>query len=267
MIVMRLSEYITIYLAVGASFGVSSYLRTQEGRTKKRSHAFLKGAAGALLWPVAAAAILFKRLRHMEGASAPYKLWTRERAEVEDARRALLASVNKMLEAARCYPKGEEVEITLYTLRESAEQYVELAVTNVAGGEGRAPLAHEMELARLSGLRGEDLMVAARCMRRRNASRILMRSARARSRLLKSLEELRSENVVSAERPEVEDGARRLLDTARLEVYESAAHLFELVEDEQAAKCAAGLLDAERFGLKSRNGPGWEGMGQSNAPA
>lgn len=259
---MRLSETITIYLAIGAPFGVSCYLRAQSSRRQR--NAFVKGIAAAFFWPLAAVAILFERLRHVNEQGGAEDL----AARVEEARRSFAISVNKMLEVTRHTrrPDREEMERTLYALRESSEQYTGLAVAETPSEREVAPARFEMELARISGRRGDDLLIAGRCTHRRNALRTKARHERERSRLLNSLAELRTEEADSL--PSCLDDAdraeRRLLSETRLEIYARAALLFSLLEDVRAAKSAARLLDEEGGRLRRLHESN-EGAGEANA--
>ncbi|HKS27298.1 MAG TPA: hypothetical protein VJS44_05735 [Pyrinomonadaceae bacterium] len=239
---MRPSEPITIYLAIGASFGVSRYL-SAVSVSRGRTRAIAEGLGAALLWPLAAAAILINGLRHRHGAEAEREREAKARGRVEEARRAFLISIDKMLEAVRALPQvaGGPAEQTLFALRDSAEQYAWLGLLDARADEDDEPEAYEAELARVSGRRGEDLRVAARCVHRRNVSRVKAHYQRERSRLLGKLAELRAE--VSGE--ETIESAE-----ARLELYLRAADLFSLLEDERAVRSAAKLVDAECLTLR-----------------
>ncbi|HEY0322662.1 MAG TPA: hypothetical protein VGC66_17035 [Pyrinomonadaceae bacterium] len=246
--VMRWSEPVTIYLATGASFGVSRYL-CAASRTKSRRRATVEGLAAALIWPLVAAAILFKHLRHGKEDKATGELEARVRVRVEEAGRALVISVNKMLEAVRASRtlEREVLEQTLYALREGAEQYVGLAGMEAEADADATPAAYEMELARVSGRRGEDVLLAGRCVHRRNVSRIKARYESERSRLLRKLAALPMEegNSATSNPADADRAERPKMSEARLEIYLRAADLFSLLEDERAARSAAQLVDAE----------------------
>lgn len=249
--IMRWSEPVTIYLAAGASFGVSRYLCALS-LAKSRRRAAAEGLAAALLWPFAAAAILVKQLRHVSERDGREEADSRVHARVEEAGRTLVISINNMLDVARAVRRTgtPSLEQTLYATRECAEQYVGLAEIVADADEDAAPAAREGELARISGRRGEDLAIAARCVHRRNVSRLRAHYQRARARLLGKLAELRAEedSSLSAERYETDE--RRKMTEARLEIYLRAADLFSLLEDERAVRSAAKLFDAECAGLR-----------------
>jgi hypothetical protein len=242
---MRWSEAVTIYLAVGASFGVSRYL-CAAGGIKSRRRRSAEGLTATLLWPLVAAAILAARLRHSDEVEAADDTGALLRAQVEEAGRALLLSVNELMETER-EAKRETMEHTLYALRDGAEQYLELAGMQACVTEEGEPEAHEMELARVAGRRGQDLKLAGLCAHRRNVSRVHTRHARERARLLRKLSELRAGEgkALPLEHEEANDAWRLKQSEARLKVYASAARLFSLVEDEGAERCAAQLREAE----------------------
>ena len=266
---MRLSEPITIYLAAGASFGVSRYL-CATGLAKSRRRAALEGITAALLWPLAATAILRKRLRHGhedgEGRDAYARVDERVETRVKDATRAFIISVNRMLEAVRVSNTTgrETMEQTLYAIRESAEQYVGLAGIKARAYEYSTPAKHEAELARISGLRGDELLIAARCVHRRNVSRIHTHYKRERSRLLAKLAELRDVegNTLSYVGDDLAEAQRR--SEARLEIYLRASALCSLVEDRGAAMSVSQLADAECLTLR-RPGEREEAVGECPA--
>lgn len=253
--VMRLIELGTIYLAVGASFGVNSYLHATA--RKRRRRAIFEGLAVALLWPLAAAAILWERMRHTEDGTATDEMEARRRRQaerVEDARRAFVISVNKMLEDVRALlPAGRDaIEPVLYALRETVEQYVGLALVVGEVDEAARPAPSEMELARLSGRRGHDLQVAGRCVHRRNVARIRAHYERERSRLLHKLAELRGEEKTApaSSRDDAFQIELRRMTEARLEIYLRAADLFSLLDEMDAARSSARLIDAECAALR-----------------
>jgi hypothetical protein len=201
-----------------------------------------------LLWPLLVAAILTKRLRHLSEDGEIEERDAHAREKIEDARRAFVVAVNRMLEATRRTRtiKREATEATLYAVREAVEQYVGLAGVVANLNEDGPPASHEMELARVSGRRGSDLLRAGHCAHRRNVSRIRTHYERERARLLGKLSELRAEEGNSLP-PDACDEAseHECLSEARLEIYLRAGDLFSLLEDERASRLVAQLSDAE----------------------
>lgn len=234
---MRWSEHATIYLAAGASFGVSRYLSANA--RKSRVRAVMEGFAAMFLWPMTCAAILIRRARLLPEEDAAAETEALLHRRIDDARRAFIVAVNFMLDAVRRSRalKRDERERVLYALREGVEQYAGLAEIREHLDEEARPAKHEMELARISGRRGKDLLVAGRCAHRRNVSRIRAHYERERSRLLRKLAELQ----------DFEDADTA---SARLEIYMRAATLFSLLEDDEATREVTHLANAERARLR-----------------
>ena len=241
---MRLSETITIYLAVGAPFGVNYYLRAETNRARSLARA----AAATLFWPLAATAILFARLRHLEEERGEQAAHKRAEQKIEDARRTFIISIQAVLEHASTLTgmEREEMERTLFMLRESVEQYVGLAGAVDEEDADAVPGKHEMELNRIAGRRGDDLIIAGRCVHRRNASRVIARRRRARTRLLHALAELRESTAALFSSTDNRSGAEhQRMSESLLAIYGRAIDVFTLVDDVGAAMMTARLLDAE----------------------
>jgi hypothetical protein len=244
---MRLSETITIYLAAGAPFGVACYLREHPGT--HRSLALLKATGVILLWPLAMSAILFARQRRVgeAGASDQSGAEGDVGAKAEQTKRNLLTVLYELHDLVReSYGKeSEEMRRTACQVRESIEKYVGLSMVVAAINPEDAPTGREMELCRIAGREGDDLLLAGRCIHRRNAARIIAHRERARREMIHALAELRE--IGDTDHLAVGSGAQaaRLRSEAILKAYGHAINLFSLLEDEGAAMSVARLLDAE----------------------
>jgi len=244
---MRLSETITIYLAAGAPFGVASFLREQPAGS--RALALLKAAVATLLWPLAASAILLARQRRKdETTHARERLIDAPFGEkVEWAGRELLASIYRVYEMAQEFSveELEKMERATCLIRESIEKYVGLAMAVVEINSDDAPGRREMELCRIAGRTGDDLLLAGLCIRRRNVARIKEHYGRARAELVHALAEVRE--VVDTTRLNARTDASSMtrLSQAILESYGRAIELFLLLDDQSAAMSVARLLDVE----------------------
>ena len=122
--------------------------------------------------------------------------------------------------------------------------------------KGQATGERETELFRLAGRKGEDLLLAGRCVRRRNIRRIVLHQARSRTGLLHALAEVRE--IVGLVAATANAGAARHLSVATLRFYASAFDLLSLLEDESAATSVARLLDAECARLRRLEALGLE---------
>ena len=247
-VVMRLSETITIYLAAGAPFGVASFLR--EPSNVKRAFALLRAAGAMLLWPFAASAILLARRPH-----------TRRKADVdqrsiealatgeklERARRDLLASVYRVSELAQASlgKELEKMERAARGLRESIEKYTGLAMAAIEIKLCATPDSREMELCRVSGRKGDDLLLAGLCIYRRNVARLDTHRDRAGAELVHALAEMREMLDADCLNSQMNGRNASELSEAILTSYEHAIEMFSLLDNQGAAMSVARLLDAE----------------------
>jgi hypothetical protein len=148
---------------------------------------------------------------------------------------------------------------TPYAARECVERYTWLATACAAACTDARPTPREMELCRIAGRGGDDLLVAGRCVHRRNVTRLVTHRERAGSELVQALAAVReaahqtyppthasysSEQLRAA-------GARRIPTDPRLVSEALSRALSRVVEllslfDERAALVSvARMLDAE----------------------
>jgi hypothetical protein len=244
---MRLSETITIYLATGASFGVACYLRQHPG--KSRSLAVLKAAGVMLLWPLAVSAILFTRQRPVnEQAASDEEAVEAQRSEkVERAKRNLLAVIYALHDLVQesSGQESEEMQRAVHLAHESVEKYVGLSSAASEINSEAAPTGREMELCRIAGRKGDDLLLAGRCIHRRNAARVIAHRNRARAEMIHALAELRELGEIDCAGASSDIQAAHLLSKAMLKVYSHAIELFSWLDDQEAAMSVARLLDVE----------------------
>ncbi len=250
---MQLSDTITIYLAVGAPFGVNFFLREQTRKGTGRARSVLKAAGAGLLWPLVAVASLLAR-RTAAGAAAPLASTAeRERAidertsvKIAAAQRQLFAALERVSELAPATAAGsEELEQNMRAVREGIEKYVGLTLALAEIRLDDKPAEREMELCKIAGRAGDDLLLAGRCIHRRNLSRLIAHHARSRTELLHSLAAVRETGREQSLPPLQDATDARHLSVAVLRFYAQAINLLSLLEDETAAMRAARLLDAE----------------------
>jgi hypothetical protein len=200
-----------------------------------------------ILWPIAAAKILFSRQRvdkdkadcAAERASAQFM------EKVEQAHHSLLASLYQVTELTPS-PSGVErakVERSSCEVREATEKYVGLTVAAAECNPAAQASEREKELYRVAGRRGDDLLLAGRCIHRRNAARLIAHQARSRTELLHALAEIRE---ITASASSLKETAQaRHASVAIVRFYGHAFNLLSLLEDETAAASVARLMDAE----------------------
>ena len=245
---MRLSETITIYLAAGAPFGAASFLR--EERDGKRALALLKAAGAMFLWPFAASAILLARQRQTgRKADADQRSFETLAAgeKLERARRDLLASVYRVSELAQASfgKEPEKMERTARGIRESVEKYTGLAMAAIEIKLCAMPDSREMELCRVSGRTGDDLLLAGLCIHRRNVARLDAHRDRASAELVHALAEMRELPAAGCLSSQTNERDASELSEAILTSYGHAIEMFSLLDNQEAAMSVARLLDAE----------------------
>jgi hypothetical protein len=248
---MRLSEAITIYLAAGASFGVYNFLREQT--SGNRFHILLKATRAAILWPLAAAKILFARRSPAKGKQADEAEAARALfvEKIEQAHGNLLASLHRVTHLTQVLAGAEsaKVERASCAVRELVEKYVGLTLAAAESNPDAPPSERELESCRIAGRRGDDLLLAGRCIHRRNAARLIIHQARARIELLHALAEIR-EMMGSTAAPTTNAKAALHLSVATVRFYSHVFNLLSLLEDETAARSVVRLMDAECWRLR-----------------
>lgn len=263
---MRMIEAITIYLAAGAPFGVSYFLQREQSGAS--TSILLRATGAALLWPLAAATIvLARRRRRTDAATADdnTSLGTPDEEKIEQARRQLMATLRKIEEFARLLSDKERrrSERAAFLVRESLEKYVGLTLGAKGVSAEAGPAAREMELCRISGRTGDDLLLAGRCIHRRNVARLLAHRERARTHLLHALAEVRELTDDAFTHKNL--AAARHTSVALVRFYAHAINLLSLLEDEGAARVVARLLDAECARLRRLERTGMDRAAEATA--
>ncbi|HEX8351392.1 MAG TPA: hypothetical protein VF611_00605 [Pyrinomonadaceae bacterium] len=248
--VMLLSDIFIIYLAAAAPFGVSRFLSEHAGGAGTLP-ALLSGAGAALAWPFTSLARLLGRdgeTKNTEGRDLVEQ-------RVEHAKRAAvnaLRAFEDSLEEARAI-RDEAGRHTLYLARECVERYAGLALAAAHASPQARPSAREMELCRIAGRGGDDLLTAGRCVHRRNVTRLIAHRERASAELVQSLaavcalardpretpRALNSEEQLRADEPgQISEALPRALSRV--------VELLSLLDDRATADGVARLLDAVR---------------------
>ncbi|MGH9943281.1 MAG: hypothetical protein ACRD9R_13110 [Pyrinomonadaceae bacterium] len=249
---MRLSEFITIYLAAAAPVGVSYFLnqQTRVGDTAAVRLA-VKAVGVALLWPFT----LAQQLSAATPTAIPDNSQNEETSSLDDEEldaglRACLASLHMAEDRAHesLGERSQQVRHALLDACSSLERYVGLtrAASVVAATGEQSLTASEVELAKIAGREGADLETAGRCIRRRAMAKLRRHQANSRVELLHALAEIhevidRGYLAVGAER-----GHTRGFSEAILVLYERVIDLFRLLDDRAATQGAKRLLNAAR---------------------
>lgn len=258
---MILNELFIIYLAAAAPFGVARFLSEHSGGAGSGS-ALLRAAGAALAWPFTSLPRLLGQLSSLwktepgalEG-SAP------DEQRVEQVKRAAvnaLRAVEDQLEESRA-PRSEDERHVLYTARECVERYAGLALACAAASVDARPTKREMELCRIAGRGGDDLLVAGLCVHRRNVTRLVAHRERASAELVQALAAVReaahklnppppafhsAEELRAAEPARISTDAQRVSETL-LATLSRVVELLSLFDDRATLVSVARMLEAE----------------------
>jgi hypothetical protein len=247
---MLLSELAIIYLAAAAPFGVARFLK-EHSEKKGSTRRLLSATAAALAWPLAAPRALLGRAR-ANGDGGADEARSHVERRVELVKRSAVNSLREVedLLVDACGDAGlhEEERHALFAAREALERYAGLSLACADAREGEAPSERELELCRIAGRAGDDLLTAGRCVHRRSVTRLLAHRERARNELIHSLagacEVARDFQTGAARvRAGVDESAR--VSEATLRALARAIELMSLFDDRASVVSAARLLDAE----------------------
>ena len=249
---MLLSDLFIIYLAAAAPFGVSRFLSEQAGGAGTLP-ALLRGAGAAVAWPLTSLTRLLGRAdsRRGGGATGAFEGGVHDERRVESVKRAAvnaLRAVEDALEVARP-PLDAAGRHTLYAAREGVERYAGLALAAAQASPEARPTAREMELCRIAGRGGDDLLTAGRCVHRRNITRLVAHRERASAELVQTLSAVCALARRSQATPHAHDCEEQLRAGGAGRISEAlarVAELLSLLDDRATAEGVALLLEAER---------------------
>jgi hypothetical protein len=230
-VAMRLSEALIIYLAAAAPFGVTYFLRRASGGG--RGAAVARASGAALVWP---AWLLLRLARGRAGGGGRRTKFDERR--VERAKRETVNALRRLEDALvnAGAAAGEAERYTFFAARECAERYAGLALACGGARTDDAPTAREMELCRIAGRAGDDLLVAGRCFHRRNVTRLVAHRARARAELESALSAVGdAAREASARERASDEGHAAAAAAAWSEARAGAAKLFNALGDGEAA--------------------------------
>jgi hypothetical protein len=259
--VMIVNELFIIYLAAAAPFGVARFISEHSGGAATHT-ALFKAAGAALGWPFTSLPRLLRRLASLRtkatNAAEHHALDERRVEEVKRAAVNALRSVEDLLADTGALDKESERH-KLYAARECVERYAGLATACATATADARPTPREMELCRIAGRGGDDLLVAGHCVHRRNVTRLVAHRERAGSELVHALAAVReaahkiyppAPATYSAEQLRAAGGRRIPVDPRRTSeaLSHALARVVELLSlfDERAALVSvARMLDAE----------------------
>lgn len=243
---MRTAEIITIYLAIGAPFGVAAYLL--ESAATRRLRPFAIAVLATLLWPVASVIVFVSRKRRAALQGCFQAIDNKSCLRVEKARQEFNLALDRVEETGREAlgpARAQPLETAMRAIRDVSEKYLGLMLEYQHAMSGAEISARAAELCRLAGRSGEDLSIAERCLYRRNLARLRSHSEHARTEFIHALAEARELAAdTHALAPASLPASGRWCD-ALLMLYGRAIEMVSLLDDDRAAAAIARLLDAE----------------------
>jgi hypothetical protein len=249
---MIVSDLFIIYLAAAAPFGVARFLSEHAGGAATHA-ALFKAAGAALAWPFTSLPRLLRRLAFLwtkvADAAERHAPDERRAEEVKRAAVGALRAVEDLLVDAGALAEESERH-KLYAARECVERYAGLATACAAASADARPTRREMELCRIAGRGGDDLLVAGRCVHRRNVTRLVAHRERASAELVHALAAVRESSHITRPPASCRAEDLRAADPRRISEALSRAlsrvvELLSLFDERAALVSVARMLDAE----------------------
>jgi len=227
---MRLSDIITIYLAIGAPFAVHFILHNKE----KSPKAFWKAVGVMFIFPfILIRHFLSKRLKREH---------KNHNEKLEQTKRSAFAALNEIQDRSKGIKESKSIERLIFVIRENVEKYSGLSLVAEQVDESDEPSKHEKEVFRISGCESGELKNAACCLHRRNVRQIISQRNRARKDLLHTLSEI--EEVMDESKALLMDSSlSRQINEPLSRLYKNAIEVFLQIEDENAAEIVTRLMN------------------------
>ncbi len=239
---MRLSELIIVYLAAAAPVGVA-YLLRRHTHTHRAASLF-RATGIALLWPLTLSAHLLAQQRSLRVAITPND--TPDEARITTAQHALVSTLHQTDDLLRDAYGGYSARArqAATDARAAIEQLVGLALALVEMKSAPPTAARELELCRIAGRKGDDLLIAGHCLRRRNLARLHAHHEQARTDAIHALAELLE--TIEHDLPPRATAAQSFIPLYWLVVrsFAQTIDLLSLLDDQQTVMRVARLLDA-----------------------
>jgi hypothetical protein len=234
---MRLVDFIVIYLAAGAPFAARQLMGTSGPRTVLP---VLKSVANGITWPLSLLNYLSGRSDTEQTTSTAVDTVS-PRCSVDVA---LVQLVNHLdlLSISIFFntdPQSSAFEDVIKRVRLAAEKYaaLTLAVGEMAHDDSPAP--HQIELARIAGRTGDDLLIAGICAHRQCFLKLAAQRTKSRNELFDVLNKLLELVYDSANSRHRRFATASKARVAVAEFYYSIRRLFQAAGDETTADLVA----------------------------
>lgn len=241
---------ITIFLAIGAPFGVRYFLHPQAG--EQYGLRVLKSITQGLSWPLFVWRILIPRIAGSSTVANDDDIVSNHEKSIHEKERGLLASIHALRELTTNAFGFDDRDLICATLvlRQQVETFVGLSLAaNKAAADGYSN-EYARDLFSIAGREGDDLLLATRCANRRNSTRITEHCKRARNLLIHSVADLHEALDRLLPRIVANESSERRLRLAAVELSKNTFDLLMLMKDEDAAMKIADLLNRQLSRLR-----------------
>lgn len=225
---MTFIEFLTIYLAIGAPFGVYFFFKTRERRGG--FSLFVKSVGAALFWIFFAARLLQK---HFTSAKS-----TRLAEDLDFAREREIEAASQNLQTAFAALTAQEETISFFEFREVVERYIGLILAAQNSAPDAPATQRETEIFRIAEREKDDLRLAGKILRRKNYLRLQAHQHAARQDFLQIFRLLR-ERFPSADL----NGKLAAWQTLQTE----ALRLSTLLEDKETIRALRKLQESSQL--------------------
>lgn len=243
-IFMRLTEILTIYLAIGAPFGVARFF---DARSGSGARVLLEAIGSALAWPVTALR-LSRSLTTTSAAKADAQAETVLGLAQLRARGAFEEALRRVEETESALEKPlirRDFERSLRALLSAIDQHYHLRSALQKMSIDAAPVPLAVELCRLSGRAGDDLAIAAACIHRQNKAHLNARCAQSADELIAALKHFQITADEYVPDGLVSYAAQLAHRQTMLTLYCLAVELLSWLDDRTTAVRAGRFVDVE----------------------
>jgi hypothetical protein len=238
---MRLVDFIVIYLAAGAPFAARQLMGTSGPR---RVFPVLKSVANGITWPLSLLNYLSGRF-DTEQITSTASNTVSPRCAVDVA---LLQFVNdlELLSSTIFFntdPQSSAFEDVIKRIRLAAEKYAALTLAMDEMAHDDSPAPHQSELARIAGRTGDDLLIAGICAHRQSFLKLVAQRTKSRNELFDELNKLLELVYDFANFWHRQSATPCKARVAVEDFYYSIRRLFQVAGDETTADLVTALYD------------------------
>ncbi len=157
---MTFTEFLTIYLAIGAPFGVYHFFLKRPQTTN--SIVILKSVAVVFVWFLFAARLIKQRLLKIRFAHLNSNFDRDRNVEI----------ISQNLQNAFVHFLKDETPISFFEFRETLDRYIGLSLAVKTSAPDSSVPNHELEIFRVANFEKSDLQLAGKIFHRKNYLRL-----------------------------------------------------------------------------------------------